>query len=171
MTQLATAIHDSLQLSLGYARGLLKDVTPDQFARFGSIGDQTIVSNHGAFIFGHLALYPPKILAQLGEDPVAIPAGFEAVFSKDANCQDDPDGTIYPAMDDIVNSFFTGYEAAGAAVLAAGDKLQQPNPTGGRLTEKFPTLGSMQNFYVGGHIMMHMGQMSAWRRMIGLGAA
>jgi hypothetical protein len=29
----------------------------------------------------------------------------------------------------------------------------------------------MINFYVGGHMMLHLGQLSAWRRMMGLGAA
>jgi hypothetical protein len=42
---------------------------------------------------------------------------------------------------------------------------------GGRMTELFPTLGSLYNFYVGGHMMMHLGQISTWRRMMGLGAA
>jgi hypothetical protein len=39
------------------------------------------------------------------------------------------------------------------------------------MTERFPTLGSVHAFYCGGHIMMHLGQMSAWRRMMGLGSA
>jgi len=29
----------------------------------------------------------------------------------------------------------------------------------------------MLNFYLGGHVMLHIGQMSAWRRMMGLGPA
>jgi hypothetical protein len=29
----------------------------------------------------------------------------------------------------------------------------------------------VQTFYCGGHMMMHLGQMSAWRRMEGLGSA
>jgi hypothetical protein len=29
----------------------------------------------------------------------------------------------------------------------------------------------VQTFYCGGHMMMHLGQLSAWRRMLGLGAA
>jgi len=45
------------------------------------------------------------------------------------------------------------------------------NPLGGRMTDLFPTLGSLQSFYCGGHIMMHLGQVSAWRRMMDLGAA
>jgi hypothetical protein len=39
------------------------------------------------------------------------------------------------------------------------------------MRELFPTIGSVQAFYCGGHMMMHLGQMSAWRRMEGLGTA
>jgi hypothetical protein len=39
------------------------------------------------------------------------------------------------------------------------------------MTELFPTIGSMQAFYVGGHMTFHLGQVSAWRRMQGLGPA
>ena len=75
-------------------------------------------------------------------------------------------------MDQITSFYFEGYKAAKDALIATSDDVfQQPNPTGGRLTELFPTLGSMHSFYVGGHVMIHMGQMSAWRRMQGLGSA
>jgi hypothetical protein len=169
---LGNVIGDSLQLSLGYAERLLKDVTADQFGRLAAVGEQRIESNHGAFIYGHLSLYAPRILEQLGQSTLQIPEGFDEVFSKDASCQDDPEGTIYPAMDQVTQFFFDGYNAALEALRAADDAvLQQPNPAGGRMTELFPTMGSMQNFYVGGHMMLHMGQMSAWRRMLGLGPA
>ena len=169
MSQLSIAINDTLQLSLGYAKRLLTDVTPEQFARFASPGDQQVVSNHAAFIYGHLSLYGPKIPAQLGLEAPAVPAKFEEVFSHETTCVDDPDGSIYPAMDEVTELFFTSYEAAGKAILATTDETwQQPNPGSGRIVELFPTLGSMQNFYVGGHMMMHMGQLSAWRRMLGL---
>ena len=36
---------------------------------------------------------------------------------------------------------------------------------------RFPTKGAALGFYVGGHFMMHMGQLSAWRRAMGMGAA
>lgn len=169
---LGNIIADSLQLSLNYGERLLKDVTPAQFARFACPGGQAIESNHPAFIYGHLSLYGPRILTQLGRTAPVIPAGFEAVFSKDAKCTDDPTGTIYPAMGTVTQFFFDGYKAAAAALREVPDAaLQQPNPLEGRMAELFPSLGSLQSFYCGGHLMMHLGQMSAWRRMAGLGAA
>lgn len=169
---LGQTIGDSLNLSLGYGERLLKDVTAQQFARFGSVGGTVVESNHAAFVYGHLSLYAPRILADLGQAAPEIPAGFDAVFSKDAKCVDDPDGSIYPAMQQVTEFFFEGYRAALKAIQETSDEtFQQPNPLGGGMAERFPTLGSMHNFYVGGHVMIHMGQMSAWRRMIGLGSA
>lgn len=169
---LGETIGDSLQLSLGYAERLLKDVEAAQFARHAACGDTSVASNHPAFIYGHLSLYAPRILADLGADAPAIPDGFDTVFSKDASCQDDPDGTIYPAMDVVTAFFFEGYKAALTTLQSVSDEsLQRPNSLGGRMTELFPTVGSMHNFYVGGHVMIHMGQMSAWRRIVGLGPA
>lgn len=169
---LGNIIADSLQLSLGYSERLLKDVPAAKFARFATPGGQVIESNHPAFIYGHLSLYGPRILKQLGLAGPAVPDGFEAAFSKDAKCVDDPQGTIYPAMEKVTKAYFEGYQAAAEALRKVEDSVfQQANPLEGRMAELFPTLGSLQAFYCGGHIMMHLGQMSAWRRMAGLGAA
>lgn len=169
---LGNCIADSLELCLGYSERLLKDVTPQQFARFATPGGVMIDSNHPAFVFGHLSLYAPRILAQLNLESPVIPDGFEAAFSKDAKCVDDPSGTTYPAMDAVVKFYFDGYRAAISALRSVSDNvLQQTNPLEGRMATLFPSLGSLQAFYCGGHMMMHLGQISAWRRMAGLGAA
>lgn len=169
---IGNCIADSLDLCVGYAERLLKDVTAENFGRQASPGGTPIDSNHPAFVLGHLALYAPRILRDLGVEATAVPAGFDAVFSKDAKCADDPQATIYPPMESVKAVFFEGYRAASAALRAAADDtFQRPNPNPGRLAELFPSLGSMHAFYCGGHMMMHLGQLSAWRRMAGLGAA
>lgn len=169
-----STIADSLALTIGYAERLQSGLTAGRFARLAAPGGVTVSSNHPAFVFGHLGLYGPRIVEQLGGDAAAIVPSprFVEVFNKDATCVDDPDGTIYPAMDEVTGQFFRGYRAALEALRAAGDAVfEQPNPLGGRMTELFPTLGSMHAFYCGGHAMMHLGQLSAWRRMEGLGPA
>ena len=172
MTALTHAVAESLQISIGYARQLLNDVPAVKFARFATMGGQTIVSNHPAFIYGHLGLYGTRIAEQLGATGHALPGGYFELFSKDATCVDDPEGSIYPPMDELTEHFFGSYEAAANAIpMATGELYAQPNPGSGPMAKRFPTLGSMHNFYVGGHFMMHMGQMSAWRRMMGLGPA
>ena len=172
MTALTHAVSETLATSIGYARSLLNDVPADKFARFATFGDQTITSNHPAFIYGHLSLYGTRIAQQLNAAGHVVPNGYVELFSKDAQCVDDPEGDIYPSMDEITEHFFASYEAAAIAIpTATGETYAQPNPGSGPIVKRFPTLGSMHNFFVGGHFMMHMGQMSAWRRMMGLGSA
>ncbi len=169
---IGNTIADSLQLSLGYGERMLTDVTAEQFARLASPGGETVQSNHAAFVYGHLSLYAPRILSELNCDAPAVPDSFQQCFSMDAQCVDDAAGTIYPAMDEVTEHFFNGYRAALEAFRAADDDIfQQPNPLGGTMAEKFPTVGSVHCFYVGGHMMIHMGPVSAWRRMLGLGPA
>ena len=169
---LGNVIADSLALNLSYAERLLKDVSPERFGRFAAPGGVVVNSNHGAFIYGHLSLYGPRILKELGHDAPAIPDNYTQKFSKDAECVDDVAGQIYPSMDEITGFFFDHHQKALEALKAAEDDFfQQTNPGGGRMTELFPTTGSMHSFLTGGHIMIHLGQMSAWRRMEGLGAA
>jgi hypothetical protein len=163
----------SARLGLGYAERLLSGVQPDQFARYARIGDRVIESNHGAFIYGHLSLYSPRIIQQLGGDASRFTPSSrcQELFSKDARCVDDPEGTIYPAMSDITTALLDGYRAVVEALERADDPLfllENPNSV---MRDRFPTLGAMHAFYVGGHFMLHMGQMSAWRRAIGLGPA
>lgn len=164
-------IADSLNLGLGYADRLLKELPADKFARFAPGVDGPIVSNHPAFVFGHLCIYAPRVLEQLGRDAseFSLPETHDGLFSMNAVCQDDPDGSIYPAMDSIVSRFTSSYQAALAALRDTDDSvLTVPNPSEGRMKELFPTLGSMHAFYVGGHLMVHLGQISAWRRMMGM---
>ena len=126
---LGNIIADSLELSVGYGERLLKDVTPQQFARFASPGNTVIESNHPAFAYGHLSLYGPRILSQLGQSGPTVPANFETIFSKDAKCVDDPSGNVYPPMAEVTQVFFDGYKAAAAALRAAPNSaFEVPNP-------------------------------------------
>lgn len=165
-------IAESAKLSLGYGQKLLAGVSADQFARFAPGESGLVTSNHGAFIYGHLSLYSPRVVEQLGGDVSSLAPSdkFVAVFDQSVQCVDDPDGTVYPSMDEITERLFTTQEAAIAALINASDEaLMAPNENA--MSDRFTTVGSMMNFYLGGHFMIHMGQMSAWRRMMGLGAA
>ena len=169
---LGSLIADSLGLSLGYAERLLRDVPAARFPRLAAPGGRLVESNHPAFIYGHLSLYAPKILQQIGHPAPAVPDQFEVRFSKDAHCVDDPDLDLYPPMAEVVEFFTEGHRMVSAALRSTPDEVfQQPNPAAGRMRELFPTIGSVQTFYCGGHMMMHLGQMSAWRRMEGMPAA
>jgi hypothetical protein len=174
MGQMGEIIAKSATLTSVYAEVLLKDIQPEQFARFAAPGGQPIQSNHGAFVFGHLALYPLKVMTALGQpaDDVQCPANWTDLFEAGAECRDDAEGSIYPTMQELTERFFKGYDRAVTAIADADDaKLLEQNPNEGSSREFFPRLGSLLAFYVDGHVQMHLGQLSAWRRAAGLGAA
>jgi DinB superfamily len=156
-----------------YAESLLKDITARNFARKPSFGGTVIDCNHPAFVYGHLGLYGARVLdlSGLSGSSIAAPAGWEDLFKAGAPCRDDPEGTIYPAMDDLTAHFFKSYDAAIAALPTVGDdRFAMPNPNE-KSRETFPTVGGVVGFLMGSHLMLHLGQISTWRRCMGLGSA
>jgi len=171
---IANTIVPAGNLSKMYAEMLLKDVTPATFARFASPGGKVVQSNHPAFVYGHLAMYPHRVMDMLGlpKGATAVPEGWEGLFKAGVECRDDPSGTIYPKMETIVAFYTAAYAAAMKAIAEASDEqLTAPNPAEGRMKEMFPTVGAVCNFIVASHQMSHFGQVSAWRRFMGLGSA
>ena len=103
MESLATAILDQSATAFGYAEGLVKDVTPQMFARKPEGKNGIIDTNHPAFCFGHLAIYPARIcqLAGIEDHGIVAPEGYEELFAAGKECRDDPDASIYPAKDEM----------------------------------------------------------------------
>jgi hypothetical protein len=174
MGQVADVIVAPARIARNYAELMLKDVRADQFARLPSAGGKPVQTNHPAFVFGHLSIYPPRVAAMLGQQGMAVPnpPRFDELFVNGKPCLDDPNGTIYPPMDVITKHFFAGFDAAMGAVAKASDlDFTKPNPAEGRFKEMFPTVGGAINFMMSSHAMSHLGQVSAWRRFMGLGSA
>lgn len=171
MALIGSIIADAASVAQGYAQRLLKDIPEDRFARFSSPGDNAITANHPAFIYGHLALYPAKVmeLLELELGATQPTEEFETLFSKTATCQDDPEGSLYPSPDAIVAFYTASYDAALSALRAASDEqLGAENPVESPLKQKCPSLGALLNFYMLGHVTTHLGQLSTWRRMEGM---
>jgi hypothetical protein len=153
-----------------YAERLLAGVTPENSARFARPGGTVVRSNHPTFVLGHLCLYPVRVMQYLGlpTEPAAFPPEYE-LFKFGAECLEDPQGAIYPPYEELRQRYFESYAAAIATVEGAPDHLfDAPNPAEGRLRDLFPTVGSALNFYLVGHPQVHLGQISTWRRAMGL---
>ena len=77
--------------------------------------------------------------------------------------------TVYPSFDEVLAFFSAGHKKLIETLRGTpNEAFDHPNPAEGPLAERFPTLSSVHAFYCGGHIMSHLGQLSAWRRMQGL---
>lgn len=163
----------SARLGLGYADRLMSGVTQENYARFAVGGDRTIESNHPCFILGHLSLYPCRVVEQLGGDASSImpTETFDKLFNKDAKCVDDASGDLYPSLESVVETFRGAHELAISTLEQTSNEVfDAENPNEG-MRAKFPTIAAMHGFYLGGHVMLHMGQLSAWRRAMGMAAA
>lgn len=174
MQPIAANIVSGAERMLGLADALLAGVPADAFARLAAPGGQTVRANHGAFIYGHLALYPARVLLAAGEDASAVtmPEAYTGLFGAGVECRDDPGGSIYPPMDEIVSRFRDSHRALLERVAAWPDStMTNAHGIEGRLAEMFPTVGQVASFLLLGHAFMHLGQMSTWRRAIGLGSA
>jgi hypothetical protein len=174
MGQIGSIIAPGARLGQMYAERLLAGVTPETCARFARPGGVVIKSNHPSFLLGHLSLYPVRTMQylKLPLGPTAFPPHYESLFKFGVECEDDPEGSKYPPLSELKTLFFESYRAAIEAVEPAPDEaFDVPNPAEGRLRQMFPTVGAALNFYLIGHVQVHLGQFSAWRRAMGMAPA
>ena len=154
-----------LNIGLGYADALTKTIPAEKFAQFPA---KDVVCP--AFYLAHLAIYPHRALGMLGRPDLVVPnpAGWDDRFKAGVEAQPGE----YPSKDEVMAHFNAGYRAVAKALETAPDSVfAEENPAEGRFKEMFPTVGGAVNFLCGGHNMMHLGQISTWRRAAGLGSA
>ncbi|MGP1310278.1 MAG: DinB family protein [Phycisphaerales bacterium] len=129
-------------------------------------------TNHPTFVFGHLAIYPDRLFSMFGRADLAKPdERYEALFSPHAACENDPKNAKYPPFNEVAARYRERTDAILDFLKNVDDAaLAEPNPNE-QMRERFPTKGAQAAFMLQGHTMMHLGQVSAWRRMMGLGEA
>ena len=159
--------------SLGFGLKLAEDIPSADFGRCPVLDGKAIEANTPAFVYGHLALYPARVIELVGGDASGIeaPEAWTEWFKAGAACQNDPSNSLYPSKDELVGHFEKGTRAAMDAVAAAdADVFAKIMPIE-RYREAFPLVGDGVNFLLNAHTMMHFGQVSFWRRCMGLGSA
>lgn len=175
MGETARVLASGGKFTLGYAQALIKGIDQTMAARRPqNAKGERYDTNHATFVFGHLGLYHVRIAEMLGFpviDGMRAPEGWDVLFKAGVACQDDPQGTIYPSWDLVREHYFrSAHLAIETIVLAHDAQLTAPCPNES-WRDRFPYAGSALNFLLMGHPMMHLGQVSAWRRAMGLPSA
>ena len=171
----ADLIVPAAQLGLRYAEQLVTSIPAEMFATMPlqSKGKDGATSelNSAAFNIGHLSIYGDRVCTLLGRTDLVKPMPYSVdLFKNGAPCLGTPGA--YPGKDLLVSTFFERQRLAIDALLSVDDKaMRAENPAEGRMKEMFPTIGSAVAFLLDGHVQMHLGQISAWRRVMGLGSA
>jgi hypothetical protein len=145
---------------LQYCRALLTGIGDERMTEQPFPG-----ANHPAWILGHLAWAADGSLEKLGGTKV-LPAGWTALFG--TGTQPSAARESYPSSDELVRAVEQSYERLRKAAATAGpERLSQPT-TNPRMKDNLPTLKDAIAFLLTGHMGVHLGQLSTWRRMIGL---
>ena len=150
-------------LNLGITKRLVSDLSDDQMC-----AQPHGVVNHPAWSLGHLAVaadHAGKLLG-LSSD---LPSGWTETFKTGGIPS--ADKSLFPGKDELVRVIARQHERI-AKQLADVDPaaLNQPNPSE-KQRGHFPTVGDFVIFLMTAHEMDHLGQIAAWRRAMGLGAA
>ena len=121
--------------------------------------------NHPTWILGHLALIADIVGESCGGTRT-LPAEWGTLFGQGTQPSSARGG--YPSRSELLRAFEESYRRLREQVAAAGPDLLAQPPTSPRARAAFPTFKELATFILTGHVGVHLGQLSAWRRMIGL---
>jgi len=150
------------QFLVSYCRMLVKDIADERLTEQPLPG-----VNHPAWILGHLAFSADRAGELLGSEK-QMPAAWTKLFGPGSQLS--ATRSDYPPKDELLRAVEQGFERVRALVAdATPDELAQPT-TNRYMKDALPTVKDGVAFLFTGHLGVHLGQLSSWRRMIGLPA-
>jgi hypothetical protein len=121
--------------------------------------------NHPAWVIGHLAWTADRVLEKLGA-PETLAPEWKTLFGRGSTPSSSR--AVYASKDELLRALERAYEQLRQkAASLSPEQLAEPT-TDPRAKETLPTLNDIVTFVMTGHMGVHLGQISAWRRMIGL---
>ena len=148
------------QFLLHYCRMLTADIAD------GRMTEQPMPGvNHPAWIVGHLAFSAELIVCRLGGDKF-LPGEWAELFKPGSSPR--AARGDYPSKDQLLKALEDSFACARDTAAGASTEtlaVATPNP---RMREVLPTLRENAAFILTGHLGVHLGQLSSWRRMTGL---
>ena len=150
-------------MNLGYAKRLARDLSDDQMC-----AQPHGLVNHPAWSLGHLATASAHLAKELGLSS-ELPAGWDDTFK--AGGIPSPDRKLFPGKDEILRVLEQQHARVAQSLPNADPAaLARPHPNE-KMRAHFPTVGDFAIFLMTAHEMDHLGQIAAWRRAMGIGAA
>lgn len=163
ISPLAGAVLISWRRNGAYALRLVGDLTDDQMTAQPVRG---VTMNHPAWLLCHLNVYAPIARALCERAPFDDPA--DHPYGAKSKVVNDPGA--YPDRRSLIEEYRALHDAAQAALERADeDVFMEPNPLA-RWREMHPRVGDMIVTLMVKHESTHLGQLSAWRRAMGLPA-
>jgi hypothetical protein len=147
--------------NLDYAHKLTDELPAEKWAVQPAPG-----MNHAAWVIGHLARTSDFAATLIDQQPAVLPENWTTVFGPVSTPS--ADASIYPDGKALLDALDSAHQRlAGALQKQDLGILDQP-PSVERLKSRFPTLRLFVTHVMLTHEMLHLGQLSAWRRVQGL---
>lgn len=145
---------------LGYCRMLVDDIPDERFA------EQPLPDvNHPAWILGHLAYSADSAVALLGGQK-SLSAEWIAKFGPKSKLS--AARAEYPSKEELLLALERTFEETRRLAAVAGPEQLAAAHANRAFAEAMPQVGDLCAFLLTSHLGVHLGQLSAWRRMIGL---
>jgi hypothetical protein len=148
-------------LNLGYAKRLVADIPDDKMAL-----QPAPEMNHATWVLGHLACTADMLGAMIGVKPVCPPE-WTALF--DWNSSPSSDASKYPSKATLLKALEDAHTQVAAALPTIPESRWSDTTPIEAVRGFLPTLGDCFVFVMAAHENMHLGQLSAWRRVQGMG--
>ena len=158
-----TALAGSIRFVMTMTKSLVDDV---ESGRFSDCCDTTI--NHPAFVLGHCAYYVGVCMQFLGSD-IQLDDADRDMYEHGVDCLHMHDG--YRPKDEACTHFMERLEEAASFVENLEDSIFERSTDGTFFEGRMPNLAAVANFMMVAHVMFHLGQVSGWRRIAGIGPA
>ncbi len=153
-------ILNSYRFGLFVAKEAVKDLSDEQMVQQAQPG-----MNHAAWILGHLCL-ERLFFSNVAPVNLAAPDGWKELFMPGSK----PMAQVgkYPPKEVLLRELEATQAAVEKAFLGMSDADLEKPTTNERMIKMFPTIGDMVVGLLTGHRSFHLGQLSAWRRAMGL---
>ena len=148
-------------LNLGYAKRLVADI-PDDTMAYQPAPDM----NHAAWVLGHLACTADMLGGMISLKPVCPPE-WPARF--DWNSSPSSDASHYPSKAGLLQALEDAHAGIAAALPGVPESRWLETTPLEAVRGFLPTIGDCFVFVMAAHENMHLGQLSAWRRVQGMG--
>jgi len=146
-----------------YGASLIADLDQAQMTQQVAPDGQA-AANHPAWVYSHLGVYVPVIEAIIKNETFADPKehkfGMQSKPSSDAS--------LYASKEQLLADFESGHDRVAQLLQEAGDAVLDNKITLARWEPVMPTASLALPYLMLNHENVHLGQISAWRRVQGL---
>lgn len=151
---------NSFSMTLAYLERLVADVPDERFAE-----QPPGLTNHPAWVIGHLAMSLQAMGGELGLT-TWLPKDWPSQFG--TGSIPTSDRPSYPSKQELLENLEEGRRRLAVALLSVSENVLSAPLPDVRYQPLFPTLGHAVTHILGAHAAVHVGQVTVWRRAIGL---